>query len=108
NQIMLESGAGRRIARAFEWRHERLRRLIQRTGPEDEHETAVPRIAPLDVPDACHASVDGAAKNIEADRVADIDAGPLVCALLDRHFRLGRRAVPELPLDDSLVRLQVI
>ena len=41
HQVVLESRSRRRIARTAQRRHERLRRLVERPRPEDEHEAAI-------------------------------------------------------------------
>src|SRR2546427_2892449 len=54
-----------RIAGTFERRDVGLRRLIERPGPEHEHEPAVTRLAPLDVANARDARADGTAEDVE-------------------------------------------
>ena len=73
--------------RALERRDEGLRRLVERAGPEHEHEAAVARIAPVDFADAGDPRADDAAEDVEPHRVADVDAANRSCRpLLDRHF----------------------
>src|SRR4029077_12400589 len=85
-----------------------LRRLIQRTRPEDEHEAAVARLAPLDAANAGDARLDRPPQDVESHGVADVQPGAFGNLAFDRHFGHRRRRVPEGALDHLLVRLEVI
>ena len=92
-------------------RQEDVRRLLDRPGPEDEHEAAVLRVVPDDLADARHAGADHAAGQVEPDLVADVEILLIVQALFDRHLgiqsiRRARRRkglVPERARRDAFV-----
>ena len=65
-------------------------------------------VAPFHVADARDPRADHAAQDVEAHRVADMQAGALGDLPLDRHLGLRRRTLPERALDDALVRLEMI
>src|SRR5204862_5722892 len=86
----------------------RLRRLLERAGPEYEHEAAAPRIAKINLADASDTRGDDSPQHVEANRIPDVDLKSIVHPLLHRNFRLGRRTAPELAGDDPFIRLEVI
>jgi hypothetical protein len=108
NQVVLESGPGVGAVRPFERRDEHLRRVVQDTGAEHEHEAAIARVFPVDPPDAGDPGLDLPAEDVEPHRVAQVDREAVVNAFLDRHFRIGRAPLPEPARRNRFVCLQTI
>src|SRR5215467_15089228 len=109
DQIVLElrtrcGTAGRPLER----RNEGLGGLLQRAGPEDEHEAPGAGVLEVDIADAGDLGVDRPSEDVEPDNVAEADGKTLAEAFFNRDFRFRRRSAPERACDDSLVLLEVI
>ena len=108
DEIVLEPRARGGVVRAFQRRDVGLRRLVESARPEHEHETATARIPPIDLANARDFRIDRAAQNVEPDRVPHVDRESLVDAPLHRHFGIGGRPMPELTIDELLIRLEPV
>ena len=76
-----------------------MRCVTEGAGTEYKDEAAASRIVPIDLPDTGDTRFDGAAQQVETDRIAQADP-TLDHAVLDRHlhrsFRIQERClIPE-------------
>ena len=81
--------------------------LVERSGPEHEHEAAGARVTPVDRAHAGDFRLDRLSEDVEADGVAHLNLEAVAQALLDRDLRRRRRRrVPERPATTRSFALQ--